>query len=167
MTYLGPVFSFVFMAIIVFAICQYIPALHGKKVLAAIIGIVVAGLMLLSPTAIGMVQYMAPWFAVVIFLLFMMSMLAQSFGGEHGGGMAMGGFGALGGVIIVGILIIGAVNFLRDSALYPDQQSTGTSMKPALIIFNPLVIGALVLIAIAACAMALLTGSGGMMGGGH
>ena len=165
--YLGPVFSFLFMAVIVFAICQFIPALHGKKVVAAVLGIVIAALTLLSPRATGMIQYMVPWFAVVLFFLFMLAMLAQSFGGGgHGTGVSLGGLGGLGAVLIGGVLVIGAVSYLRDSNLYPDSPSlTGYSMRPALVIFNPLVIGTLVLLAIAACAVALLSGGG--MGGGH
>jgi len=162
--FLAPIFSFLFMIVIVSAFAHFVPWLQDKKWLAIAFGVLVGFLTLLSPIAIGLVQYIVPWFAIVmVFIALIMSVTKFLGTGGTGIGTGMdlkGLYGVLAAVVLTFILI-GAANYVRDATLYGTEQGEDVyqakPMSAALIIFNPILLGTIILFAIAGFAVALLS----------
>ena len=172
-------FAFVFVILLVwtaaFAILHKTAILGGDKAKAvnATVAAGIALLFLLSRTAIDIVNFMVPWFAVAIIFLFLMILIFMMFGADAKSikGVISGEAGeSLRWVIIgVGLLIIIAAfgNVLGQKFLVEGAPSvSGANVTVAggdfeqnvqATLFHPKIIGLLVLFGVLIFAVALLT----------
>jgi hypothetical protein len=71
--YFSPIFIFLLVFVIVYAICQFTKLAGENKILHAIIAFLVSIVFLFSTTATTVVTFIAPWFTIMfIFILFML-----------------------------------------------------------------------------------------------
>ena len=69
--YFSPVFSFILVLVLVYAAMQYTKLLGANKIVHAIIALVIAFIVVLSPSITALVMFAAPWFTVLfIFIIF-------------------------------------------------------------------------------------------------
>ena len=158
---------------IFFAILQKTKGLSSAPGINALIAALAAFFILLSDTAVQMVNFMVPWFAVAIIFLFLMILIFMMFGADAKSikGVISGEAGeSLRWVIIgVGLLIIIAAfgNVLGQKFLVEGAPSvSGANVTVAggdfeqnvqATLFHPKIIGLLVLFGVLIFAVALLT----------
>lgn len=153
------VFVFIFVWLIVYAILLYSKILGGNKFIHAILGLVIALLVLLSPIATGAIQYIAPWFGLIFVFIILVTVLLQIFGASP---LEIESYhelkwGAL--VIIILILVVGTLSYIREQTVIPGEEEGKIDYsKNISIIFHPKVIGAISILVIAIFTVALLAG---------
>ena len=174
-------FDFVFVILLVwtasFAILHKTEILGGdkSKAINAVVAAAVALLFLLSRTAIDVVNFMIPWFAVAIIFLFLMILIFMMFGADASSikGVITGEGGeSLRWVIIgIGLIIIIAAfgnvlgqKFLVEGspAISDVNETSGVAgsdfeQNVQATLFHPKIIGLLVLFGVLIFAVALLT----------
>ncbi len=172
-------FDFVFVILLIwtatFAILHKTEALGKNAALNSTVAAAVALLFLLSRTAIDVVNFMIPWFAVAIIFLFLMILIFMMFGADASSikGVISGEAGeSLRWVIIgIGLLIIIAAfgNVLGQKFLVEGEPSvSGTNITAGVAssdfeqnvqstLFHPKIIGLLTLFGVLIFAVALLT----------
>ena len=150
-----PLFAFLFITILAVGFSRAVNLPH--KWMGWAFGILFGLITFLSPTVTGLVTYMVPWFAIIMFFVALIFMIIKYLAEDAGpgGGQYKGTYFVV-GIVIVIFLLIGAVGYIRDRAL-TGQKNPG--MQPALLVFNPTVIGAIIVFAMAAFGIALLTTS--------
>ncbi len=160
----GPIFSFLFVWVTVFAILEYTKVFTENKGLHAMLAFILAVLTLLSPKLVQLITLMAPIFVVaMIFLLFLL-ILYKSFGVEDNWitGAITGRGTAFYWILIVAlVIVIGSVATVYGSELLSLTQGsegnqTGLVGNLGATLFNPKVLGFAVLMLIAVFTIYLL-----------
>ena len=157
LAYFSKFFVFLFVWLAVYAILQYTKAIGQNQGVNVIIGLIVGLLTLFSPIATGVVEYISPWFAVIlIFAIF--ATMALKMMGASSADLAGSQLKTIVGIVVVIILIVGALSYVRDEATLPGENGTSVNYgKSASVIFHPNVLGAIFILIIAVFAIALLT----------
>ena len=175
LSYFDAVFAILLVFAIVFALLQKTKILGGSLSIDAIVAIAAAFMVLLSRSLIEMINFMIPWFVVAIIFLVLMILLFQMFGLKEASLEAMVKEKIVyWTIIVVGIVIVlAAFGTVFGQSLIPVTQegqinttltesevSTGSYQQNIYaILFHPKIVGMVVLFAIAAFAIILLSGS--------
>ena len=157
--YFSSFFIFIFVWLIVYAVLIYSKVLGGNKFIHAIIGLVLALLVLFSPIATGAIQYIAPWFGLIFVFIILATVMLKIFGASP---MEIEGYtqlkwGAL--VIILLVLVVGVLSYVREQIVIPGEEEGDIDYsKNISIILHPKVIGAIFILVIAVFTIVLLAG---------
>lgn len=162
---LTPAFVFLFIYGLLFALLEKTKPFGDNRGLNALIAVLIAFLFILSPDLIGIIKIMTPWF-VVLFVFIIMIVLLFLFVGIKSETVA-GAFedqGMFWAILVVSFLILifalTQVYGEQVSQLYAGEsvdEPTGVTNIIGRIVFHPRVLGALVLILIAAQAIRFIS----------
>ncbi|MBS3170101.1 hypothetical protein J4210_06480 [Candidatus Woesearchaeota archaeon] len=170
------VFPFIFIWAIVYAVLQKTKATGGSVGIDSIIATVTAFMSILSPAITQIINFMIPWFAVVIIFFLLLLLVFRTFGAkdEHILSALTTDKSVLWVILGIGLVIIFAAFSNVFGQSYTEQAFQGegamvnattgvatTSFETnvAGILSNPKVLGVIILFAIAVFAIALLSGS--------
>jgi hypothetical protein len=154
---------FVFLLVLVVIYLAVATSKFGQtKWIAWIVALVVAILVLLSDLATGIIQSIAPWFAVLLIFIVFVAVASKIFGGDVGDIMEFKGVFF---VIIVIVFIVGSLMYVRNTVNVPgDKDQDGKVIKDkdytltSNFIFHPKVMGVIFVLLIAIFTVALLAG---------
>ena len=150
-------FVFLFVWLVVYALLQYTKVLGQNQGINIILGLVVGLLVLFSPIATGVIEYISPWFAVVFIFIIFATVGLKIVGATDADISAMGPMKSIVGVIIVIILLVGALSYVRNEVTVPGDNDTKTDYRnSAAVIFHPNVLGSIFILLVAVFAIALL-----------
>lgn len=146
------IFVFLFVWLVVYAILLWTRVLGENKFVHALIGLLLAIFVLISPTATGIVASVAPVLAVVFLFIVLISVAAKMLGGD------IEAFPALKGILLVFVIlviIIAAGVKIREQANVPSETQKDLS-RTVNLIFHPTFLGTILVLAIAVFTIALL-----------
>ena len=146
------IFVFLFVWIAVYAVLIWSKILGDNKFVHALIGLLLAIFVLISPIATSIVADVAPFIAVVFLFIILISVASTMLGAN------IESFPALKGVFLVFIIIIiviAAVVNVREKTNVPSETQTDLS-KTVNLIFHPTFLGTILVLAIAVFTIALL-----------
>jgi len=146
------IFVFLFVWLVVYAILLLTKVLGANKFIHALVGLLLAIFVLLSPLATDIVADIAPFLAVVFLFIVLISVATKMLGGD------VEAFPALRGIFIVFIVIIIVIAAglkIREKVNVPSETQTDLS-KTVNLIFHPTFLGTVLVFAIAVFTIALL-----------
>lgn len=152
-------FVFIFVWLAVYAILIYTRVLGGNKAISIVIGLLIGVFVLLTPIASGVIQYIAPWFAVIFIFVILISITSKMFGAAD-----FESYSSLKWVVLVVIiiaLIVGSLSYVRERTILPGDNETTEDIdfaKTTNFFFHPKVLGMLFVLLIAVFTIALLAG---------
>ena len=145
------IFVFLFVWIVVYGVLLWTKILGENKFVHALIGLLLAIFVLISPIATNVVASVAPFLAVVFLLIVLISVAAKMLGGD------IGAFPALRGVFIIFIILIIVITAGIKIREQVSVQETPTDLSKTInLIFHPTFIGMVLILAIAVFTIALL-----------
>ena len=150
------IFVFLFVWLVVFAIFSWVKILGDNKFIHALVGLLLAIFVLISPIATSIIADIAPFIAVVFLFIVLISVAS------HMLGAGADAFGAMKGVFIVFIVIIIVVAAgvkIREQINVPSETQSDLS-KTVNLIFHPTFLGTILIFAIAIFTIALLATRG-------
>ena len=150
--YFSSIFVFLFVWLVVYAVLLWTKVLGDNKIVHALIGLLLAIFVLVSPVATSIVADVAPFVAVVFLFIVLISVATTMLGAN------IEAFPALRGVFLVFIIltiIIAAGVKVREQASVPSSAQTDLS-KTVNLIFHPTFLGTILVFAIAVFTIALL-----------
>ncbi len=170
------IFPFILTWVVVFGILEKAQIFGEKKGLHSIIAFVFAVLVIISPAVTGIIRIMAPWFLVIIMLIFFSLLLFKMFGlpddvlkdlisGKHGNEQLIYWIIVISAIIFLAAL--GSVFFAQplpnaDAAAKAigDGQGVGSVGAGAFFqtMFHPKVLGMVFIMVIATFTIILLAG---------
>lgn len=156
LAYFSNIFVFLFVWLVVFAIFSWVKVLGSNKFIHALVGLLLAIFVLISPIATGIVASIAPFVAVIFVLVVLVSIASHMFGA------GADAFPALKGVFIVFMVIIVVVAAgvkIREQIDVPAEAQTDLS-KTVNLLFHPTFLGTVLIFAIAIFTIALLASRG-------
>lgn len=151
-------FVFIFVWLAVYALLMYSKVIKNHAI-NIIIGLIIALFVLFSPVATGAIRFIAPWFAVALVFLMLITTLIHSFGAgdlaaySHVKGIFL--------VIILGILLIAFLAFFREQTVLPGENETADEIdftKTTNVVFHPKMLGMIFILLVAVFTIALLAG---------
>lgn len=148
------IFVFLFVWIIVYAVLLWTKILGENKFVHALIGLLLAIFVLISPLATDVVASVAPFLAVVFLFIVLVSVASTMLGAN------IEAFPALKGVFLVFIVLIIVISVgvkVREQAGIPSETQKDLS-KTVNLIFHPTFLGTVLVLAIAVFTIALLAG---------
>ena len=131
------IFVFLFVWIVVYATLLWSKILGQNNFVNILVGLLLGLFVLISPISTSIVASVAPFLAVVFFLILLVSIASKMLGAE------IESFPALKGiflVFIVVIVIIGAAVKVREQVNLPSETQTDLS-KTVNLIFHPKFLG--------------------------
>lgn len=146
------VFVFLFVWLVVYAVLLWTKVLGENKFVHALIGLLLAMFVLISPIATSIVADVAPFVAVIFLFIVLVSVASTMLGAN------LEAFPALKGVFLVFIIliiIIAAGVKVRENINIPSETQKDLS-KTVNLIFHPTFLGAVLILAIAVFTIALL-----------
>ena len=150
--YFSSIFVFLFVWLVVYAVLLWTKVLGDNKLVHALIGLLLAIFVLISPTATSVVADVAPFIAVVFLFIVLISVATTMLG------VNIEAFPAIKGILLVFIIltvIISAGVKVREQANAPSSTQTDLS-KTVNLIFHPTFLGTILVFAIAVFTIALL-----------
>ncbi len=149
-------FVFLFVWLAVYALLQYTKVLgENQQAVNVIIGLIIGLFVLFSPIATGVIQYIAPWFAVILIFIVFINMSAKTMG--TGTEIISGPTKAVVGVVVLLIVVVGALQYIRDEITLPgDNDTTRDYSKSSSVIFHPNMLGAIFILLVAVFTVGLL-----------
>jgi len=156
--YFSSFFVFIFVWLGIYAILAYSKIVQNKSI-SILIGLLIGVFVLFSPTATGAIQYIAPWFAVVLIFIMLAGLVIKSFGATD-----LEAYSSLRGVllvIVVIVLVVGVLSYVREQTVVPGDNETSAEWdykKTGTLLFHPKVLGMLFILLIAVFTIALLAG---------
>ena len=145
------IFVFLFVWIVVYGVLLWSKILGENKFVHALIGLLLAIFVLISPVATNVVASVAPFLAVVFLLIVLISVAAKMLGGD------IEAFPALRGVFIIFIILIIVITAGIKIREQVSVQETPTDLSKTInLIFHPTFIGTVLILAIAVFTIALL-----------
>ncbi len=158
--YFSTFFVFIFVWLAVYAILVYTKVFGSNKAISILIGLVIGLFVLLSPTASGVIQYIAPWFAVIFIFIMLISVTSQMFGATGFEAYASLKWVVL--IVIVVTIVVGALSYVRERTVIPGENATSEEdidySKTTNFFFHPKILGMIFVLAIAVFTIALLSG---------
>lgn len=163
--YFGAIFPMLMVFALVYALLQKTKALGENSAINALIAVVAAFLILLSPSAQALITFMIPWIAVAIIFFVLLMLVFQMFGmKEADWGKVVKDksfYWTVLGIFIV-IIIAGFGDVFGQSALEYSQNASSGNVgdfreNAFSVIFHPKILGMIVLFVIAIMAVALLS----------
>lgn len=150
------IFVFLFVWVVVYAILLWVKVLGSNKFVHALVGLLLAIFVLISPVATSVVAGIAPFVAVIFLFIVLVSVASQMLGSN------LESFPALKGVFLVFIIliiVIGAAVKIREQVNVPSETQKDLS-KTMNLIFHPTFLGTVLVFAIAIFTIALLASKG-------
>ncbi|MBI2656229.1 hypothetical protein HYX03_00640 [Candidatus Woesearchaeota archaeon] len=150
--YFSSIFVFLFVWIVVYAILLWTKVLGDNKFVHALIGLLLAIFVLISPIATSIVADVAPFLAVIFLFIILVSVASQMLGAN------IEAFPALKGIFLVFmviIIIVAAGVKIREQVNVPSETQKDLS-KTINLIFHPTFLGTVLILAIAVFTIALL-----------
>lgn len=150
--YFSSIFVFLFVWLVVFATLTWTKVLGDNKFVHALVGLLLAIFVLISPVATSVVADVAPFLAVIFLLIVLVNIAMQMLGG------GVEAFPAMKGVFLIFIIIIIVVTAgvkIRESINVPSETQKDLSSTINLI-FHPTFLGTVLIFAIAIFTIALL-----------
>ena len=168
------VFPVLLVFALVFSLLQKTKAISDSVWINSLIAVKIAFMVLLSDTLIGMINFMTPWFVVMIIFLILMILMFQVFGASESDVKSVLGDKAIQWTLVgVGLIILVASfghvlgqSMIEQSAggesvdalVSADGTATGSfDQNITAIMFHPKVLGMLIMFAIAIFAVSLLS----------
>ncbi len=150
-------FVFIFVWLGVYGLMLYSKVIQNHAV-NIILGLIIAFFVVLSPIATGAIQFIAPWFAVVLIFVMLISVLVMSFGA--GDLASYTHIKSIMLVLVIGTLVVGFFSYIREQVTVPgDEEGIETDYtKTVNVIFHPKVIGVSFLLLVSIFTVALLAG---------
>lgn len=150
-------FVFIFVWLAVYAVLSYSRVLGENKAINIVIGLVIGLFVLFSPIATGVIEYIAPWFAVVFIFVIFASIALKMFGAT--GAESLGSLRMVTFVVIILILIVGALSYVREQVSAPgDDKADVDYGKTTTILFHPKILGILFVMILAVFTVVLMAG---------
>jgi|SRR3989344_9696739 len=175
--YFAPIFSALLVFAVVFTVLQKTKILTDSKVISSVVAIALSILVLLVPDLVELINFIAPWFVLLFIFLILLLTTYQLFGLKEENIVTYmiqdktinWTILAIGGVIVfAGIAAVFGERALGAST------DTGDAFQSNLftIIFNPKILGLMLILGIGVFTIAFLGGGstsngGGGHGGGH
>lgn len=156
LAYFSNIFVFLFVWLVVFAIFSWVKVLGDNKFIHALVGLLLAIFVLISPIATSIVASIAPFVAVIFVLIVLVSIASHMFGA------GADSFPALKGVFMVFMVIIVVIAVgvkIREQVDVPSEAQTDLS-KTVNLLFHPTFLGTVLIFAIAIFTIALLASRG-------
>lgn len=151
------IFVFIFVWLVVYAIITYSKIVGDNKAIHILIGLVIAVLVLFSPIAIGTIEYIAPWFAVVFIFVIFATIALKLFGAT--GVESLGSLRILTFIVIVLIIVVGALSYIREQVTVPGDDGESIDYgKTTTILFHPKILGIMFVMIIAVFTIVLMAG---------
>ena len=150
--YFSSIFVFLFVWLVVYAVLLWTKVLGDNKFVHALIGLLLAIFVLISPIATSVVADVSPFIAVVFLFIVLISVATAMLG------VNIEAFPAIKGILLVFIIlavIIAAGIKVREQVNVPSSTQTDLS-KTVNLIFHPTFLGAILVFAIAVFTIALL-----------
>jgi hypothetical protein len=155
------IFVFILVLVIVYAVFVYTGKFGDTKWLAWIIAFIVAIFVILTDLATGLIQHIAPWFAVLfVFVIFIM-MASKILGADT----ELGNYKWILTVVIIIVFVVGALTYIRKEVNVPgDIDDEGNEIKEddytrtSDFIFHPKIMGIIFTLLVAIFTVALLAG---------
>ncbi len=143
-----PLFSFLFVFLIIYALLQKLKLLGGKSAIDFLVSLTVSLLVVLSSSAIELARFMSVWGVVVIVILVFLFIIMSFWAGEGHVGLPedMDVKGIVFWIFII-ILAIGLTQVFGP-VLTPYAEGADPSRTILRTIFHPRIIGALFLLII-------------------
>lgn len=155
--YFSSFFVFLFVWLAVYALLQYTKVLGENQGISVIIGLIIGLLVLFSPIATGVIQYISPWFAVVFIFAIFATVGLKVIGASDADIVATGPLKTLVGIVIVIILVVGALSYIRGEITVPGDNETSTDYSTSTaVIFHPNILGVIFILIVAVFTIALL-----------
>ena len=156
LSYFSNIFVFLFVWLVVFAVFSWVKVLGDNKFIHALVGLLLAIFVLISPIATSIVADIAPFIAVIFLFVVLISVASHMFGA------GVDAFPALKGVFIVFIVIIIVIAAgvkIREQVNVPSETQSDLS-KTINLMFHPTFLGTVLIFAIAIFTIALLASRG-------
>ena len=150
--YFSSIFVFIFVWLVVYATLLWTKILGDNKFIDALVGLLLAIFVLISPVATSIVADVAPFLAVVFLFIVLINVASKMLGAD------IEAFPALKGVFLVFIIliiIIAAGVKIREKVNVPSETQKDLS-KTINLIFHPTFLGTVLIFAIAIFTIALL-----------
>lgn len=150
--YFSSIFVFLFVWIVVYAVLLWTRILGENKFVSALVSLLLAIFVLISPIATSVVADVAPFLAVIFLFIVLVNVASKMLGG------GVEEFPALRGVFLVFIIliiVIAAGVKIREHANVPSETQEDLS-KTINLIFHPTFLGMVLVFAIAIFTIALL-----------
>ena len=150
--YFSSIFVFIFVWLVVYATLLWTKILGDNKFIDALVGLLLAIFVLISPVATSIVADVAPFLAVVFLFIVLINVASKMLGAD------IEAFPALKGVFLVFIIliiIIAAGVKIREKVNVPSETQKDLS-KTINLIFHPTFLGTVLVFAIAIFTIALL-----------
>lgn len=146
------IFVFLFVWLVVYAILVWSKVLGDNKFVQVLIGLLMAIFVLISPLATSVVADIAPFIAVILLFIVLISIATTMLGANMDAFPAMKGIFM---VFIILVIIIAAGIKVREQANVPSTTQTDLS-KTVNLIFHPTFLGMILIFAIAVFTIGLL-----------
>ena len=151
------IFVFIFVWLVVYAVLAFSKILGENKAINVIIGLVVGIFVLFSPIATGVIEYIAPWFAVIFIFVIFVTIALKLFGAS--GAESLGSLRTVTFVVIILVLVVGALSYVRQQVTVPGDNETSIDYsKTTTILFHPKILGIIFVMIIAVFTIVLLAG---------
>ncbi|MEA2036967.1 MAG: hypothetical protein U9O94_05630 [Nanoarchaeota archaeon] len=148
-------FVFIFIWLAVYAALSYSKILGNNKGIHIILGLIIGLLSLFSPIATGVIEYIAPWFAVVFIFVIFATIALKLFGGSV---ESLGSLRIITVVVLLLILVVGALSYIRQNVSVPGDNETIDYSKTTTILFHPKILGIFFVLIIAVFTIVLMAG---------
>ncbi|MBS3104827.1 hypothetical protein J4234_01065 [Candidatus Woesearchaeota archaeon] len=148
------IFVFLFVWVGGYAVLLWAKILGDNKFIHALVSLLIAIFVLISPIATDIVASTAPFIAVTLVFVVLVSVATKMLGGDIEAFPAMRGVFIM---IIILILVITAGIKIRENVNVPSETQKDLS-KTINLIFHPTFIGMVLILAIAVFTIALLAG---------
>ena len=151
--YFSSVFVFLFVWLSVYAVLAWTKVFGSNKFIDALVSLLLAIFVIISPVATSVVASTAPFLAVAFLFFILISVTSKMLGGADI--EAFSGLKSIFLVIIILIIVITAGVKIRESINAPEDVQTDLS-KTVNLIFHPQFLGAVLIFAIAVFTIGLL-----------
>jgi hypothetical protein len=150
-------FVFIFVWLLVYAILSYTKIIGDNIGINVIIGLILGLLVLFSPIATGLIEYVAPWFGVLFVFIIFATIALRLFGATNV--ESLGSLRIVTIVVILVIFTIGALSYVRQQVTAPGDNETSIDYgKTTTILFHPKILGVLFILILAVFTIVLMAG---------
>jgi hypothetical protein len=146
------IFVFLFVWLVVYAVLLWSKVLGENRFIHALLSLLFAIFVLMSPLATNVVADIAPFLAVVLVFVVLFSLAGKMFGGET---EAFYPIRLVFFIIIIIIVLVAIATQIRENVNVPSETQDDLS-KTINLIFHPTFLGTVLIFAIAVFTIALL-----------
>jgi len=135
---------------------KYSRVLGSNEGINIVIGLILGLFVLFSPIATGLIEFISPWFAVVLIFIVFATVALKMFGG---GFESLNSLRVIAFVVILLVMVIGSLSYLRQQVIVPGENGTTTDYsKTSTVLFHPKILGVIFIMIIAIFTVVLMAG---------